>query len=61
MCGAGSWHPGARGCSVTAALGACVREDGAFVEYRYPGPPNNYSAAGARRACADDGGVWRDL
>jgi hypothetical protein len=59
MC-AGSWRPGLATCPTEELLGACVQPGGGIVEHRYGGPPNHYTAAGARRSCETAGGTWSD-
>jgi hypothetical protein len=58
VCGGGTWRAGAGTCAAEGLLGTCTLQGGAVVEHRYGGPPNNFSAAGAKRACETAGGAW---
>ncbi len=60
VCGGGIWRPGAGTCRADGLLGTCALQGDEIVEHRYGGPPNNFSAAGARRTCETSGGAWRD-
>ena len=58
MCGGAPWLEGDDAWPREGALGRCVRERGAYTEWLYAGPPNRYTAAGARRTCQEAGGAF---